>query len=243
MTYDNDINIGILSIQGDVMENYTSTRMAANKVLDIVCKNGPHRKDDGDDKDRMKGCGCMDVSGREDESIGIIEVNTPEEISMMNGLIIPGGESTTIGRLCEVNGCLQAIRDQINDGVPVLAICAGMIMLSKTTEDHVIGDMDQPLLGTLDVRTERNAFGRQCASFEAEISMDAINIPKFTGVFIRAPVIKDDIGSGIEVLARLGDKIVAVKKDNIIGTSFHPELTLDTSVHEHFVDIVTEYAR
>lgn len=166
-------------------------------------------------------------------------VKTPEEISQMDGLIIPGGESTTIGQLSLVNSSLKKIKEKIENGMPVLGICAGMIMLSKTADDRVIGKTNQPLLEFLDIKLERNSFGRQRNSFEAEIPMDSIGIQKFNAVFIRAPSVSE-VGSGVEVLSKFNEKIVAVKKGNVIGTSFHPELTSDVSMHKYFVNLIKQ---
>ncbi|MGI9567414.1 MAG: pyridoxal 5'-phosphate synthase glutaminase subunit PdxT [Nitrosopumilus sp.] len=168
----------------------------------------------------------------------VCSVKTPEEISRVDGLIIPGGESTTIGQLSLVNGSLKILKEKIENGMPVLGICAGMIMLSNTADDRVVGKTDQPLLDVLDVKLERNSFGRQRESFEANISMNSIDIPNFNGVFIRAPSVSD-VGSDVEVLSKVNEKIVAVKKGNIIGTSFHPELTQDVSLHKYFVNLVS----
>ena len=165
------------------------------------------------------------------------DVKTAEDVEKLDGLIIPGGESTTIGQLSLVNSSLRVIKEKIDDGMPVLGICAGMILLSKTADDKVVGKTNQPLLESLDVKLERNSFGRQRESFEAEIAMDSINIPQFRGVFIRAPSISE-LNSDVEVLAKFNEKIVAVKKGNIIGTSFHPELTNDVSLHKYFVNLV-----
>ena len=112
-----------------------------------------------------------------------------------------------------------------------------MIMLSKTANDRVVGKTDQPLLDLLDIKLERNSFGRQKESFEAEVSMNSINIPKFNGIFIRAPSVSD-VGSGVEILAKFNEKIIAVKKDNMIGVAFHPELTEDISLHKYFVNLI-----
>ena len=169
--------------------------------------------------------------------IKVVEVKTPDEISSLDGLIIPGGESTTIGQLSLVNGSLKILKEKIENGMPVLGICAGMIMLSKTASDRIVGKTDQPLLDVLDITLERNSFGRQKESFEASLSLDSINISKFNGVFIRAPSISD-VGSDIEILSKFNEKIVAVKKGNVIGTSFHPELTQDISLHKYFVNLV-----
>lgn len=167
----------------------------------------------------------------------VIDVRTPQDISSLDGLIIPGGESTTIGQLSLVNGSLKALKEKIVNGMPVLGICAGMIMLSKTASDRVIGKTDQPLLDVLDITLERNSFGRQRESFEADVSMNSIDIPKFNGVFIRAPSVSD-VGSEVEILSKFNEKIVAVKKGNVIGTAFHPELTRDVSLHKYFVNLV-----
>jgi len=167
----------------------------------------------------------------------VLAVKTPDEISKLDGLILPGGESTTIGHLSLVNSSLKKIKEKIEQGMPVLGICAGMIMLSKTAEDKVVGKTNQPLLEFLDIKLERNSFGRQRDSFEANIAMDSINIPKFDGVFIRAPAVSET-GSGVEVLSKFNEKIVAVKKGNIIGTSFHPELTPNSALHKYFINLI-----
>ena len=200
------LNVGVLSIQGDVQENILSAKAAVDE-LGIDAK----------------------VTG----------VRTPDDISQLDGLIIPGGESTTIGQLSLINGSLKILKEKIENGMPVLGICAGMIMLSKTADDRVVGKTDQPLLDILDIKLERNSFGRQQESFEADVSMDSINIPKFNGVFIRAPSVSD-VGSDVEVLSKFNDRIVSVKKGNVIGTAFHPELTRDVSVHKYFVNLVNQ---
>lgn len=169
----------------------------------------------------------------------VIVVKTAQDIEAIDGLIIPGGESTTIGQLSLVNSSLKVMKEKIEKGMPVLGICAGMILLSKTVDDRVVGKTNQPLLDLLDVKLERNSFGRQRESFEADISMDSINIPKFRGVFIRAPSVSE-AGSDVQVLSKFNEKIIAVKKGNIIGTSFHPELTRDVSLHKYFVNLVQE---
>ena len=166
-----------------------------------------------------------------------VEVKTPDEISSLDGLIIPGGESTTIGHLSIANGSLKVLKEKIEGGMPVLGICAGMIMLSKTASDKVVGKTDQPLLDVLDIKLERNSFGRQKQSFEADVSLDSAGISKFNGVFIRAPSVSE-VGSDVEILAKFDERIVAVKKGNVIGTSFHPELTQDVSLHKYFVSLI-----
>ena len=198
------LNVGILSIQGDVQENILSTKAAFDE---------------------------LGLDGN------ITSVKTPDEISKLDGLIIPGGESTTIGQLSLVNGALKILNEKIENGMPVLGICAGMIMLSKTADDRVVGKTDQVLLNILDIKLQRNSFGRQQDSFESDISMDSIGIPKFNGIFIRAPSVSD-VGSDIEILSKFNEQIIAVKKRNVIGTAFHPELTTDVSLHKYFVNLV-----
>jgi len=198
------LNVGILSIQGDVQENLLSTKAAFDE---------------------------LGINGN------ITQVKTPNEISKLDGLIIPGGESTTIGQLSLVNGSLKVLKEKIENGMPVLGICAGMIMLSKTADDRVVGKTDQALLNILDIKLQRNSFGRQQDSFESNISMDSIGIPKFNGIFIRAPSVSD-VGSDIEILSKFNEQIIAVKKGNVIGIAFHPELTTDISLHKYFVNLV-----
>ena len=166
-------------------------------------------------------------------------VKTPKEIAELDGLIIPGGESTTIGQLSLVNGSLKEIKQKVESGMPVLGICAGMVLLANNASDKVVGKIEQPLFDFLDVDLERNSFGRQRESFEANISLDTIGISNFNGVFIRGPTITT-VSNDIEVLAKLNEKIVAIKKGNIIGTSFHPELTEDLAIHKYFVNLVKD---
>ena len=201
-----DLNIGVLSLQGDVAENIISTETALKEL---------------------------------GESGKVSEVKTPDQISKIDGLIIPGGESTMMGHLSLINGSLKKIKEKIESGMPVFGICAGLILLSKKAKDRVIGETDQPLLDMLNVKVERNSFGRQRDSFESEISMDSINIPKFNGVFIRAPAISE-VGEGVDVVSKFNEKIVVVKQGNILATSFHPELTSDVSLHKFFVKTVQQ---
>ena len=169
----------------------------------------------------------------------VSQVKTPDQISKLDGLIIPGGESTMMGQLSMVNGAMNALKELIDGGTPVFGICAGMILLSKNSKDRVMGSTEQPLLDMLDVEIERNSFGRQKDSFQAEISLDPIGISSFQGVFIRAPAIFTS-GSNVEVLSKFNEKIIAVKQGNILATSFHPELTQDISLHKHFVEMIKE---
>ena len=169
----------------------------------------------------------------------VSQVKTPDQISKLDGLIIPGGESTMMGQLSMVNGAMNALKEIIDGGTPVFGICAGMILLSKNSTDRVMGSTEQPLLDMLDVEIERNSFGRQKDSFQAEISLDPIGISSFQGVFIRAPAILTS-GSNVEVLSKFNEKVIAVKQGNILATSFHPELTQDISLHKHFVEMIKD---
>ena len=174
-----------------------------------------------------------DVSGN------VIEVKTPADVQKIDGLILPGGESTMMGQLSLVNGSLKQIKEKISAGMPVFGICAGLIMLSKNASDRIVGNMDQPLLDMVDVTVERNSFGRQQESFEAKVSMNSLGISEFNGVFIRAPSISQ-LGDGVEAISKFNDKVIAIKKDNILGTAFHPELTQDVSLHKYFVNMVSQ---
>jgi len=167
----------------------------------------------------------------------VTQVKTTEQISNLDGLIIPGGESTMIGQMSLVNGALKTIKEKIESGMPVFGICAGMIFLSKNSKDRVVGDIEQPLLDILDIKIERNSFGRQKDSFEAKISIGPIGISSFNGVFIRAPSVSET-GADVEILAKFNEKIVAVKQGNVLATAFHPELTRDISLHKSFVKLV-----
>ena len=167
----------------------------------------------------------------------VTQVKTTEQISNLDGLIIPGGESTMIGQMSLVNGALKIIKEKIESGMPVFGICAGMIFLSKNSKDRVVGDIEQPLLDILDIKIERNSFGRQKDSFEAKISMDPIGISSFNGVFIRAPSVSET-GADVEILSKFNEKIVAIKQGNVLATAFHPELTRDISLHKSFVKLV-----
>jgi 5'-phosphate synthase pdxT subunit len=171
---------------------------------------------------------------------GTVEsVRYSESIAELDGLILPGGESTVIGSLLSIQGkVFQTIKKKITEGMPVLGTCAGLIMLSKRTYDKVVGETKQKLFGMLDVVIERNAFGRQHESFEADLEIPVLGKEPFRGIFIRSPIV-NNVGESVTILTKLNDKIVAVKQNNIIGTSFHPELSSDRRLHELFIkDIV-----
>ncbi|MBI2942406.1 MAG: pyridoxal 5'-phosphate synthase glutaminase subunit PdxT [Chloroflexi bacterium] len=161
------------------------------------------------------------------------EVRLPEDLDAVDGLIIPGGESTTIGKLLVAFNLRDKLRAMIERGFPVYGTCAGVILLAKD-----IGGLDQPLIGTMDVRVERNAFGRQVDSFEAPVRIEGLGDQPFPAVFIRAPRIRD-AGAGVAVLGRLDDgTIVAVRQGAMLGSAFHPELTDDLRFHQLFVRLV-----
>jgi pyridoxal 5'-phosphate synthase pdxT subunit len=150
------------------------------------------------------------------------EVRTPADLQDLDGLVIPGGESTTIGLGVEREGLAEPLADFVRSGKPVLGTCAGMIMLDR---EH---------LGLLDIRVRRNAFGRQLASFETQLSFDGTPID---AVFIRAPWV-EDVGDGVEVLAEVDGHPVAVRQGNILAVAFHPELSDETALHRWLLDRV-----
>ena len=167
-------------------------------------------------------------------------VRYPEEIERIDGLILPGGESTVQSSLVAIQRSMTVIKKRISEGMPVLGTCAGMIMLSKRAYDRIVGDTKQKLIGNLDIVIERNAFGRQNDSFEADLSLNILGNEAFKGVFIRAPAVSE-VGKDVQVVGKLNNKIVAVKQKNIIGTSFHPELSGDSRIHRHLINMVLEF--
>lgn len=175
---------------------------------------------------------------------GTVEsVRYSESIAELDGLILPGGESTVIGSLLSIQGkVFQTIEKKIKEGMPVLGTCAGLIMLSKRTYDKVVGETKQKLFGMLDVVIERNAFGRQHESFEVDLEIPVLGKEPFRGIFIRSPIV-NNVGESVTILTKLNDKIVAVKQNNIIGTSFHPELSTDRRLHELFIKDILEFRK
>lgn len=169
-------------------------------------------------------------------------VRYPEDVEKVDGLILPGGESTVQSTLAAIQRSLPVIKKRISEGMPVMGTCAGMIMLSKRAYDRVVGDTKQKLIGNLDIVIERNAFGRQSESFEADLSIGMLGKEAFKGVFIRAPAVSE-VGKDVEVIAKLNNKVVAVKQKNIIGTAFHPELSGDSRMHRQFVKMAVDFSR
>ena len=167
-----------------------------------------------------------------------VEVRLPRDFEGLDGLIIPGGESTTIGKLMVRFDLVVPIQDAAHRGMPIWGTCAGMILLAKD-----IGGLNQPLLGLMDIAVERNAFGRQLDSFETDLEIAALGAVPFPAVFIRAPLIRDVRGE-TAVLARLADgRIVAAREGNLLATAFHPELTHDDRLHRYFVDTLATEAK
>ena len=174
------------------------------------------------------------------ESLGVQvkQVRLPADLEDLQGLIIPGGESTTIGKLADAFGLTTALRE-FASSLAIWGTCAGAILLSKDAR------RDQPLLGLMDIRVERNAFGSQAQSFEADLDFPGVfgdngGGAPFHAVFIRAPVI-ESVGAGVQVLARLADgRIVAARQGRWLATSFHPELTGDARFHRYFLEMARE---
>ena len=161
-----------------------------------------------------------------------VEVRLPEDLEGLDGLIIPGGESTTIGKLAVEYGLVEPLREFAQER-PTWGTCAGMIFLAKD-----IGIDKQPILGLMDIHVNRNAFGRQVDSFEVDLPVSALGDEPLHAVFIRAPVVTK-AEDNVDVLARLPDgRIVAVQQGHLLATAFHPELTEDTRLHQYFLELV-----
>jgi Predicted glutamine amidotransferase involved in pyridoxine biosynthesis len=159
------------------------------------------------------------------------EVRKPEHLLGLKALIVPGGESTTIGKLAREYGLEEAVRQRVEEGsLALLGTCAGAIWMAK----EILGYPEQPRLGVLDVAVERNAFGRQVESFQEEVQVKGLG--PFPGVFIRAPVFRR-LGEGVEVLAELGGLPVLVRQGRLLASSFHPELTEDVRLHRLFLEL------
>lgn len=170
-------------------------------------------------------------------NVDAVEVRLPEHLRDLDGLIIPGGESTTIGKIATQYGLIEPIREMVAQGKPVWGTCAGMIVLAKDV------GMRQPLIGVMDVKVKRNAFGRQVDSFETDLEIPEImngDKSPFHAIFIRAPLL-ESVGDNVQVLAKLEDgTIVAARQGNLLATSFHPELTHDARFHKYFVEMTKD---
>lgn len=173
---------------------------------------------------------ALAARGKEAEVVEIKHAGTVPECS---GLLIPGGESTTLCRLLAREGINEEIRALAARGIPIMGTCAGLIVLSKEGDEQVKKTC-QELLGIMDIRVNRNAFGRQRESFEAELQLTILDSP-YTAVFIRAPAIVE-YGKDVHVLASIEDKVVAAEQGNVLALAFHPELTDDLRIHQYFLD-------
>jgi 5'-phosphate synthase pdxT subunit len=187
--------------------------------------------------------GVLAVQGDVREHAGVLTdlgadvelVRRPIELAAVDGLVLPGGESSVIDKLCRAFGLQQPIRDAIAAGMPVYGTCAGLILLADRLVDGIAG---QETFGGLDATVRRNAFGSQADSFETDLEVPALGGPPVHAAFIRAPVV-EHVGPEVEVLARLEDgRIIAVEQGPLLATSFHPEMTGETRFHEYFLDKV-----
>ena len=170
-------------------------------------------------------------------------VRRPAELAAVDGIVIPGGESTTMSRLLELLELLDPLRAQLAQGLPAYGSCAGMILLASTVLDT---RPDAHHLDALDITVRRNAFGRQVQSFETDLELSGIAGGPMRAVFIRAPWV-EETGEGVEILARVPNgpaagRVVAVRQGQVLATSFHPEVTGDRRVHRHFVEMITRSA-
>ncbi|MHA1593761.1 MAG: pyridoxal 5'-phosphate synthase glutaminase subunit PdxT [Candidatus Baldrarchaeia archaeon] len=178
------------------------------------------------------------------DSLGIkgevTRVKLPRNLEHVDALIIPGGESTVIGRLAERSGLLERIRERATDqNLAIMGTCAGMVLLAKEVDERHVGEVSQPLLRLMDISVTRNAFGRQKESFETFLEIPVIGPEPFRAVFIRAPAVKRILSNKVEVLAKLGEVPVAVRQENMLALSFHPELTDDLRLHKYFIEMTT----
>jgi 5'-phosphate synthase pdxT subunit len=170
----------------------------------------------------------------------VIPIRFADELRKVNGLILPGGESTAIGHMLALNPEMShTLQERLLNGMPALGICAGMIVLAKKAYDMAVGEINQHLLNVLDIVVERNSFGRQRESFETDLAIDGLGADPFKGVFIRAPSVKS-VGRQVRVLGRLAEKVIAVQQGSLIGTSFHPELSGDARFHMRLIKQVSE---
>jgi 5'-phosphate synthase pdxT subunit len=189
----------------------------------------------------MTRIGVLALQGDFAEHIGIFqrlgvaarEVRHPQELTDLDGLVIPGGESSTMTRLISEFALVEPLRERAQKGFPVWGTCAGMIVLAQR-----VSELDWPTLGALAIAVRRNAFGRQVNSFETDLAVPALGQEPFHAVFIRAPLV-EEVSDGVEVLAKLENgKAVAVRQANALATAFHPELTEDDRFHRYFIDMV-----
>ncbi|MCX9024543.1 MAG: pyridoxal 5'-phosphate synthase glutaminase subunit PdxT [Candidatus Methanoperedens sp.] len=165
----------------------------------------------------------------------IVKIKHKGIVPECDALILPGGESTTLGRLMEREGISSEIRKASDSGIPVMGTCAGLVLLAKHGDEQV-EKTKQSLLSLMDVRVNRNAFGRQKESFESPVDFKGLRYP-FNAIFIRAPCITE-VGKGVEILSSYGGHIVAARQKNLLALAFHPELTEDLRIHEYFLKMI-----
>ena len=181
----------------------------------------------GDFEAHLKMLGKLGAEGK--------AIRLPEQLDEIDGIIIPGGESTTIGKLMVIYNLHEVLQRKIQEGVPTWGTCAGLILLAKETDNALVG---QPLLASMDIKVRRNAFGSQRESFETDLTVPALGEAPFHAFFIRGPSV-ESVGEGVEVLATLDDgTIVAVREGTLLGTAFHPEISGDPRFHQYFLRIV-----
>ena len=171
---------------------------------------------------------CLRAAGAET----IVPVKRRRDLVGLEGLVLPGGESTTIGKLMVEYDLLEPVRKMAQEGVPMFGTCAGLILLANRIAGH-----DYSHIGVMDILVDRNSFGRQRESLEAELNMPIIGEQSYPAVFIRAPHIQET-GADVKVLCEYNGRIVAAQQDHLLGASFHPELTDDIRLHKYFVDMV-----
>lgn len=185
------MNIGVLSLQGGVIEHLNQIKALGHKG---------------------------------------IEVKREEDIENIDGIILPGGESTTMGKLLRITGLMEVLIEKIQNGLPVWGTCAGMILLAREIENEPVSH-----LAVMDIKVRRNAFGRQIDSFKTKKIIKKVSNKEIELVFIRAPYVLE-IGNHVDILCKVKDDIVAVRQENILATSFHPELTNDLSFMKYFIE-------
>jgi 5'-phosphate synthase pdxT subunit len=166
--------------------------------------------------------------------VSAVEIRKPAELDEVSGLVIPGGESTTIGKLMVEWGLMEKIKSRVAQGMGIYGTCAGMIMLAKE-----IAESSQPRLALMDVVVRRNAFGRQRESFEADMYVPELGDEPIRAVFIRAPYI-EEAGPNVQVLAKVKEKSVIARQGKLLATAFHPELTEDERIHRYFISMLKE---
>lgn len=214
----------------------------------LVVGRGPYWHDGGEQGGRPV-VGVLALQGDVLEHLRMLDeagargvvVQRPDDLPGLDGILVPGGESTTIGTLADMYGLLEPLRERIAEGMPAFGTCAGAILLGRQALRHDGRPSEQPLLGVMDIVARRNAFGRQVASFETAVEVAGLAGGPLHAVFIRAPWI-EETGPGVEVLARvatpLGDKIVVARQGHLLVAAFHPELSGDGRLHRMFVDVV-----